>query len=108
MKILDNLSILLIMTIMTILAIQTPCQNFQNYPDIYVWTVVKQKEDFIVHVFMFYSSCYGDTTAHFYSYSVNQKGLALNKLFLILKGPVIQSCMRHIVIIEDHDVPMIF
>ena len=51
---------------------------------------------------------YGYTTAHSYyysnSYSVNQKGPALRKVSLILKGQVLQSFMKQVVIIKDHDV----
>ena len=49
-----------------------------------------------------------DTTAYSFSYSANQKGLAVRKLLLILKDPVLQSFIRQVVIIEDNDVPRNF
>ena len=48
---------------------------------------------------------YGYTSAHSYYYSANQKGLALSKVPLILKGTVLQSFIKQVLIIEDHDDP---
>ena len=48
------------------------------------------------------------TTANSYSYSANQKGQALRKVPMILKGPGLQSFMRQVAIIEDHDFPSNF